>query len=52
MSSYWAENIMGKKCGNCRRGSRLNFLYLVECSLYDDLMCEGDCCPLWSGFDG
>ena len=41
-----------RKCSNCFDGRLLEEFHLVECHIYEDLMFEMDCCPLWRDSDG
>lgn len=38
---------MDHRCDNCKHGSVIEEFNLVECAIYEDLMCIGDTCPLW-----
>lgn len=40
-----------KTCIDCIYGRYMPKFHLVECGIYDDVMCEGDVCAFWSDND-
>lgn len=45
--NHRCDNFVPKRCDNCQHGNVIKDFSLVECAIYDDLMCIGDVCPLW-----